>query len=141
MAYAEKGIWNLGSYLNRIRRKHFVLNTTAKAKRYVKKTVNSIESLIESAKTLDQIIYKQIKEGLDYGYDPKYYIKSGSLYNPSIENEYITYHKEEASYRTYEKIFDALANTLIPNYFSKYSDIKVIIGEDEEGKFFEVKLI
>ncbi|MCM3387191.1 hypothetical protein M3649_03480 [Ureibacillus chungkukjangi] len=131
----------MGKYLNRIRRKRFVLNTSTKALGYVSKTIDSIESFIDSTKTLDTLIIRQIKEGLDYGYSPRFDLYAGSIYNSSIENEYINYHKEPASDRTYEKIFDVLVNTLLPNYFAKYTDIEILIGEDEEGKYFTVKLI
>ena len=126
-------------YKNRIGRKQFVLNTSSKVKYYTKKTINLIERFIEGFDTLDVVIYKHIKEGLDYGYSPRYYI-TNNLYHYSVEAEYKDYHKEEASYEEYKRIFNALTLELIPYRFSKYKDIEIIRDEDECGRYFEVRM-
>lgn len=127
-------------YRSRISRKRFVLNTSSKVKYYTKKTINLIESFIDGFDTLDTVIYKHIKEGLDFGYSPRYYV-TNNLYHYSIEAEYKEYHKEPASFEVYNRLFNTLALQLIPYRFSKYKDIEIVRDEDEYGRYFEVRII
>lgn len=128
-------------YKNRIKRKQFVSEASQKMRHYIKKSIKTLEDVVESTYTLDKVIYEQIKGALDYGFEPRYYIYSNSIYHPSIESEYKNYHNDSADDKTYEKIFDVLSNSLLPSRLSKYTDIDIIVEEDEAGKYFEVKLI
>lgn len=127
-------------YASRLKRKQFVLETSEKAKRYYKKSVKKLGEIVESTHTLDTIIYKQIKDGLDYNFTPKYYCFNNSIYLPSIESEYNQYHNSTTDKKTYEEIFNVLVNVLLPNRLSKYTDLELVVGTDEFGKYFEVKL-
>ena len=126
-------------YKNRIGRKRFVSKSKRSAKKYTKKTIKAIKSFIESFDSLDTVIYKQIKEGLDYGFSPRYYINKNT-HHSSIEVEYEKYHGTTASFETYKRQFEGLSFKVIPYRFSHYKDIEIIRDEDECGRYFEVRM-
>ena len=125
-------------YRNRISRKQFVGKMTVKAKGIINSTTKKLEELVQLGRSLDDRLYEDIRSGLDFGYTPKYYVfKESSIYNPSIENEYIQYFKFEADNETYEQAFYDIVK-ILEIRFEKYTDIEVKLGEDEDGKYFEV---
>lgn len=102
-----------------------------------KRLKKSSKKIIESSYSLDDVIVKQIKEGINFGYEPRYYIYS-NIYYPSIESEYISYHNKPNSDGVYEEIFEKMTSEILPYRLGKY---KIEVLNDEAGKYFEVKLI
>ncbi|RKJ64508.1 hypothetical protein D7X33_25645 [Butyricicoccus sp. 1XD8-22] len=129
-------------YKNRMKRKQFVRDTKWKLKRTINKTIDSVTKYLEGQQTFYEMIFRQIREGLDYGYgEIRYYMYNGNHYMPSIEVEYDNY-KTKTEYKlSHEKVFDLMANSILPNMFSRYSDIELIVEEDEHGKYLEIKLV
>lgn len=125
-------------YRNRISRKQFVGKVAVKARGLINSTTRKLEELVQLGHSFDDRLYEDIRGGLDFGYEPKYYIyKDSSIYHPSIENEYIQYFEFEADNERYKQAFCDMAETLKLR-FEKYTDIEVRLGEDKVGEYFEV---
>lgn len=125
-------------YRNRISRKQFVGKVITKTRSLINSATRALEKSVQLGHSLDDKLYEDIRMGLDYGFTPKYYIyKDSSIYQPSVEDEYIQYFEFEADREKYEQVFYDIVK-ILKIRFEKYTDIEVRLGEDADGKYFEV---
>lgn len=115
------------------------------AKRFFRNTtqlVLGVSSETDRFKTLFEVIWEDIKTGLDYGYDVKFNTNEGDIYAVSLANSYKNYFNKSGTDHEMSLIYEALTTELLPIYISKYdkkNQLELVTGEDTYGKYFEVK--
>lgn len=128
-------------YKNRLKRKQFVRDVKWKLKQGVRATVDSITKYLEGQQTFYEIVFKHIKEGLDWCGEVRYYMYDGRHFMPSIESEYGNYKVNSEDKLSCEELFNLMVDKILPMQFSRYTDLEIVTGENEYGKYFEIKLV
>lgn len=124
----------MAKYTNRIKRKRFFKKMKNNFVSFITATTTETECIT----TLDRVIWKDIKEGLDYGMDIRYTLFDNEDFMPSLENEYNQYFGKVGTELELNVLFTALTTELLPTYICKYTDLDLIVGECPSGKYFEI---
>lgn len=119
-----------------------ILQTRLTENSVVKKTLNKLAKLASLTTnisnrpyTFDKFIWKQIEQGLEFGYEPKYFMNS-NLYCPSIEDAYIDYTNGVKS-DDLETLYNAIVKVLELVYIS--DKVELITGVEENNVYFQIK--
>lgn len=132
-------------YQNVIERKAKCREVKAKVKSTIRKVVDKTIQLLALDDTFYDEVIKNIKLGIEYLGEIRYYKNGNKLGMASIETELSDYHLHKNNNLILKDTeLDVIFNTivdLVKLYFQKYKDVEVSIGVDEAlGEYFEVKL-
>lgn len=133
----------MAKYANRIKRRLFVKGV----KRRLMRMMSLPSSDTMNSMTIDDTIWNYIKETLDYTLEYsgfyntniRYTMHKGDKYSPSLIEEYTNYFGKTPTDKELQRLFDNLTSKLLPLYIDRYVDLELLTGENEFGKYFEIK--
>lgn len=134
-------------YVNRLKRKQKHKEIKRKLKSTIKNTTNKTLQVLSMNKLLHEEIIEAIKSALDWGLpEVRYYKEHDVVGIASVKNEISVYHllNETKDFKLTDDLLDYLYEAIIgqvDSYFSRYKDIVLVKGEDENGSFFEVQRV
>ena len=124
-------------YSKRIERKEVLKLVRSK----IVKVLNHVKAPEEQVYPFYKKVWKDIQEGLDYGFEPKYSMFVSDIYTPSISQELKAYHNnsnisDEVVSEVYNFTFEYIKEKL-----EKYTDVVLVESQNQYGKFFQIKFV
>lgn len=113
----------------------------SKIKHSLIRLVNITDAPKKERYPFDKKIWLDILEGIEFGYEPKYYMKSGNIYNLSIEDELSNYLEVNKSELKFLSVTYCHLLEYIDLKIEQYDNLVLFSGEDELGEYFIVKVL